>query len=128
VEIVFDYGRGEARQVEYLPGGQVRQTLMLEEQPAPNAEEFEEAVALVRADASLGRVLRRTRAVPTGGFVLEEAGIAGAACGLRTRCLQILLMAPEGYGLLRRVVVDLTKQSIAYRSYVPGQWTQGEDR
>lgn len=125
VEIVFDYDRGEARQVERLPGGEVKATVLLHEQPAPSAEEIEEAVSLIRGDASLGRVLQRTRAVPTGGFVLEEPE---GRCGLRTRCLQILVMAPESYGLLRRVVVDLTRRKIVYRSYTGLEGRQGDVR
>lgn len=125
VEIVFDYDRGEARQVARLPGGQVEQMLLLHEQPAPTAEEFEEAVALLRADSMLGRVLSRTRGEPTGGFILEEAS---GPCGPRTRCLQILVVTPRGYGLQRRVVVDLARRSIVYRAYTPSESGEGVSR
>lgn len=123
VEIVFDYNRGEAREVVRLAGGETT-TTMMQEQPAPTAEEFEEAVALIRADASLGRVMRRTGAVPTGGFILEEPG---GVCRARTRCLQILITTRDGYGLLRRVVVDLTRRAIVHRTYSPTE-TGGEGR
>jgi hypothetical protein len=124
VEIVFDYDRGEARQVA-RQDGEVKETLLLHEQPAPTAEEFEEAVAILDADASLARVMRRTGGVPTGGFILEEPE---GACGLRTRCLQILIVTPNGYGLLRRVVVDLTRRAIVYRAYIPTESVDGASR
>lgn len=118
VTIVFDYTEGVAYEYAYDASGQLissrRFTTNL---PRPSQEEFEEAIAIVRADAQLGRIMSRTKARPEGGFLLEEG--SGQPCGPRTRCVQILWMAENSMGLLRRVVVDLTKRSIAYASYVP---------
>jgi len=118
VELSFDYTDGVARQVVYDEKGQlVSSTDMTNGPPRPSAKEFEEAVALVRADRLLGRVMARTKAVPDGGFLLEEA--EGRACGPRTRCLHVLWLSSDRVGLVRWVVVDLVKQEIVYRSYAP---------
>jgi hypothetical protein len=117
VEVVFDYATGVAHENAYDASGQPLSSIVLDRQPRPSPEEIQDAIAIMRADASVGRILARTGAVPEGGFVLEEP--AGSACGPRTRCLQILLLSPDRHGLQRRVVVDLTKRAIAYRAYVP---------
>lgn len=124
VEIVFDYDRGEARQVA-RQDGEVKETMLLHEQPAPSREEIGDAAAVVLGDPSLSRLVIRTRAVLTGGFILEEPQ---GACGLRTRCLQLLIVTENGYGLLRRVVVDLTKRAIVYRAYTPTESVDGGGR
>ena len=118
VEVVFDYAQGVAFENAYDASGRRLGSVALARQPRPSQEEIDEAVAILRADAYVGRILSRTGGIPEGGFILEER--AGQACGPRTRCLQILIVSPDRRGLLRRVVVDLTKGLVAYRAYVPG--------
>jgi hypothetical protein len=118
VEVVFDYARGVAVETAYDRSGRVLSRRSLDrEQPRPSAEEIAEAVAVLRADPQIGRIMARTGAVPEGGFLLQER--AGLACAARTRCIQVLLLSPDQRGLLRRSVVDLTKRTIPYRSYTP---------
>lgn len=118
VELAFDYQEGVARETAYDAAGRVLSTRVLEHQlPQPSREEIADAVAVMRSDALIGRIMSRTGAVPTGGFILREP--AGHPCAERTRCLQILLLSPDQHGLIRRVVVDLTKGAVAYRAYVP---------
>jgi hypothetical protein len=118
VTIVFDYTAGVAWESAYDSSGvEISRREITTNLPQPSPEEFDEAVALLRADPAIGRIMARTNARPEGGFLLEED--AGEPCGPRTRCLQILLMAENSMGLLRRVVVDLTKGAVVYASYVP---------
>jgi hypothetical protein len=85
-------------------------------QPRPSAEEIAEAVSIIEADPRLSRIVQRAKPVYDGGFVLEEA--KGFACGPRTRCLQMqLLTGADRLGLLRWVVVDLTRQAVAYPNF-----------
>lgn len=121
-EIVFDYTAGLAREDSYdLAGNRISSRPLPDSQPAPSEEELVEAMAVIEGDPYLARIVRRTGARPHGHFVLEERD--GLACGPRTRCIQVLLVTPEGTGLVRRVVVDLTKSAIVYRSYVPSEDT-----
>jgi hypothetical protein len=125
VTIVFDYPAGTAMEYAYDAKGRLLSSRRLTANlPRPTPEEFDEAVTIVRADPQLGRIMARTRARPEGGFLLEE-GI-GQPCGPRTRCIQILWMAEDSMGLLRRVVVDLAKRSIAHASYVPKDGKAGK--
>jgi hypothetical protein len=119
VTIVFDYNTGVATEYAYdlASGQQLSVRRITTNLPRPSQEEFDEAIAILRADPQMGRIMSRTNARPEGGFLLEED--KGQPCGPRTRCIQILLMAGDSMGLLRRVVVDLTKRSLAYSSYVP---------
>ena len=64
----------------------------------------------------MSRIVERVKPVYDGGFVLEEA--PGFACGPNTRCLQMqLLTGADRMGLLRWVVVDLTRQKVAYPNF-----------
>jgi hypothetical protein len=115
-EVVFDYATGVAQERTLDLDGQVLASrAMVDGQPRPSAEEISEAFALIQADPKLGRLVSRVQAEPMGGFVLEEP--AGQACGPRTRCLQVSLVAKNGLGTLRWVVVDLTRQAIVYANY-----------
>jgi hypothetical protein len=117
VDVVFDYTSGLAREIARDGSGKILSNRILRSAPPPSREEIAEAVGLVSADPELGRMMSRTKAVPDGGFLLAER--SGGACGPGTRCIQVLLFSPDRVGGLRRVVVDLTRQSIAYRAYVP---------
>jgi hypothetical protein len=117
-EIVFDYGEGVARIHTY----DEKDTLldakaMTSGQPRPSDEEIAEAFGLVRTDPLLGRIVGRTKAIPEGGFLLEEG--EGRACGPRSRCLHTLWLSPDRRGLIRWVVVDLVRQAVVYPSYTP---------
>jgi len=118
VELVFDYRKGVAYQNFYskdgLPLGQkkIAQTL-----PAPSAEEIGEAFEMVRAEPDMARLFARFHPVLEGGFVLEEA--RNKPCGPGARCLHVFLLSSDRAGLIERVVVDLARQKIAYRNYVP---------
>ncbi len=126
VNIVFDYREGVATELAYDEAGRLLSSRRLTTNlPRPTPEEIADAIAIVRADAFLGRIVSRANARPEGGFLLEEE--AGQPCGPRTRCLQILLMAENSMGLLRRVVVDLTKRVVAYASYVPDDGKAGRE-
>jgi hypothetical protein len=115
-EIVFDYGQGQASINTYDEKGTLLGTkAMTGGQPRPSDEEIAEAFGLVRTDPVLGRIMARTKAVPEGGFLLEEG--EGRACGPRSRCLHTLWLSPDRRGLIRWVVVDLVRQAVAYPSY-----------
>ena len=122
VNIVFDYTAGMAWEYAYdLSGRPISSRRLTANLPRPSPEEIAEAVEILRADPEVGRIMARANARPEGGFLLEEG--AGQPCGPRTRCIQILLMAENSMGLLRRAVVDLTKREVAYPSYVPKDGT-----
>lgn len=118
VEVVFDYVDGVAREVAYdLAGKVLGSVTIVHGQPRPSQEEIEEAGDIIRGDVYLGRILARTGGRPHGTFSMEEP--EGRACGPRTRCLLVMIVSPDGRGLLRRVVVDLTRRAVVYRAYVP---------
>jgi len=118
VQIVFDYDTGVAWEVAFDASGKILSNRRLTSNvPQPSLEEFDDAVGIMQDDQEVGRVMARTSAVPQGGFLLEEG--SGRGCGPRTRCLQILLMADNSLGLLRRVVVDLVSRKVIYPAYTP---------
>lgn len=117
VDVVFDYTEGVAHHLTYdLKGNLLSDAAITTNTPQPSPEEIQEAQALVMADAELSVIVKRTGGVFEGGFVLEEPT---GACGLGTRCLQLLLLSPDRIGLIRRIVVDLTRQTVPYRDYTP---------
>jgi hypothetical protein len=117
VRLYFDYGAGTTRQTVLDDKGVVLDDKIISGQPRPTDEEIAEAIAIVRADRILGGMLAGVKAIPDGGFLLEEG--EGKACGPRTRCLQVFWLSPDRVGLVRWTVVDLVAQTIAYRSYHP---------
>jgi len=120
VDILFDYTEGVALERSYDTSGRlIQERRLIDNAPSPSDDEIAEAFGIVRADPQLGRILKRTQAVLEGGFLLQEA--EGQACGPRTRCLQIQLLGPTRLGLVRYVVVDLTKGAIAYPAYTPAE-------
>lgn len=117
VDVVFDYTEGVAHHLTYdIKGNLLSDAAITTNTPQPSLEEIQEAQSLVMADAELSVIVKRTGGVFEGGFVLEEPT---GACGLGTRCLQLLLISPDRIGLIRRIVVDLTRQTIPYRDYTP---------
>lgn len=122
VEIVFDYVEGVARELSYDASRRLIHTRELAAPPRPSAEEMAEAEQILRSDPALSRIMQRTGARPHGMFPLHQE--EGQPCGPRTRCLQVLVVSKDGFGLLRRVVVDLTKMAVVSRSYVPEETGQ----
>ncbi len=118
VELVFDYGKGIARErYSYGDDRLMYGTRDIKQsQPGPSPEEIAEAKELVLQDAELSRIVARRSAELEGGFILEEAR---GPCGPRTRCLQIQILTTDRLGLLRWTVVDLVTRKVAYPVYVP---------
>ena len=115
MEVVFNYDTGVAQQRAYDADGRLLSARTIA-QPRPTAEEISEAIAIIERDPKLGRIVARAKPVYEGGFVLSEA--PGFPCGPGTRCLQMqLLTGADRLGLLRWVVVDLTRQAVAYPSF-----------
>ena len=120
VDLLFDYGRGVAREEYSAADGTLLGSREIKQsQPQPSEEEVAEATSLILADAELSRIVRRRSARFNGGFLLEEA--RGRPCGPGTRCVQLQVLSPDQRGLLRWTVVDLVQRRIAYRIYVPGR-------
>jgi len=119
VDILFDYTQGVALERSYDGSGRLTEERRLAGAPQPSAEEIAEAYGIVAADPQLGRILERTQAVLEGGFLLQEG--EGQPCGPRTRCLQVQLLGPTRFGLVRWVVVDLVKGTIPYPTYTPSE-------
>jgi hypothetical protein len=119
VRIYYDYTAGVARETISDQSGAVLEEKVLQAQPRPTDEEFEEAVAIVRADRVIGAMLARVKAVPDGGFLLEEGD--GKPCGPHSRCVQVVWLSPDRVGLVRWTVIDLVRQGFAYRAYQPPQ-------
>ena len=63
------------------------------------------------------RILQRFSGQLEGGFLIEEG--RGKACGPGARCLLIQILSRDRAGLIRVMGVDLVKQSIAYRTFLP---------
>ena len=125
VEIWFDYTAGVAihKVIANAKSGGTDTVLKTETlakgvgTPRPSDEEIAEAMDLVRADKEFAALIAATRAAVDGGFQVYEA--PGMPCGPGSRCLKVQLMTQDRLGLVRNVVVDLTKQEIVYRAYVP---------
>jgi hypothetical protein len=126
IKLYFDYTAGVTRQTVQDAKGVLIEDKILEGQPRPTDEEFAEAIAIVRADRIVGGMLARVKAVPDGGFSLVEG--EGKACGPRSRCVHVFWLSPDRVGLVRWTVVDLVKQTIAYRAYrAPDETTSVEE-
>jgi hypothetical protein len=92
--------------------------------PTPSVEEIAEAMEMVRADKEVARVIAATHAVLDGGFQIFEP--EGKPCGPGSRCLEVQLMTQDRLGFIRNVIVDLTKQAIVYRTYLPAEEGKGK--
>jgi hypothetical protein len=118
VDLVMDYRKGVAWENFYsADGAQLGSKKIAQTLPGPSPEEIEEAFGMVRSEPSLARLFARFHPVLEGGFVLEEG--RGKPCGPGARCLHVFLLSSDRAGLIERVVVDLARQKIAYRNYVP---------
>ena len=120
VDIVYDYRNAAAFERVYtLEGRLLRNRRIVVNPPAPSQEEIREAFDIVRADAEMGRILGRFSGQLEGGFLIEEG--RGRACGPGARCLLIQILSRDRAGLIRVMGVDLVKQSIAYRTFLPSE-------
>jgi hypothetical protein len=118
VEVVFDYAQGVAFENSYrLDGLPLGSRKIAHGLPAPSPEEIAEAFEVIRTDRELERLFGRFHVVLEGGFVLEEE--KGRPCGPGARCLHVFLLSSDRAGLIRRVVVDLASQRLAYSVYDP---------
>lgn len=120
VDYIFDYGAGATTRVVYDGTGRVVESKTYapgEVEVRPSDEEIAEAFERVRSDPELGRILEMTGGQLMGGFVLSEK--AGMPCGPGTRCIHVQMNTEDGWGITRWVVVDLTRQTFAYRGYRP---------
>ena len=79
---------------------------------------------MVRADKEVGRVIDATHAILDGGFQIFEP--ADKPCGPGSRCLKIQLLTQDRVGFIRNVIVDLMKQEIVYRTYLPADEGKGK--
>ena len=85
--------------------------------PRPSPEEIAEAMETARQDKEIARLIAATNARLDGGFQVFEP--AGSPCGPGSRCLKVQILTSDGIGFIRNVVVDLTTQTIPYRTYMP---------
>jgi len=126
VRLVFDYGKGVAREDFYDLHGVLRGSRVIKESmPAPSPEEIAEAFEIVRRDPALASLFARFAVVTEGGFLLQED--PGMPCGPGSRCLHVFLLSSDRSGLIRRLVVDLVSRSIPYPVYTPSA-IEGHER
>jgi hypothetical protein len=118
VDLVFDYYKGIAWEHFYSTTGVLTGSKKIAQSlPSPSEVEIDEAFSMVRSAPELERVFARFHPVLEGGFVMEEG--KGKPCGPGSRCLHVFVLSSDRAGLIERVVVDLARQKIAYRHYVP---------
>lgn len=119
VDVVFDYGRGAAREEFFDASGRLTgRRPILVGLPPPSPEEVDEAFGIVSADPEMQKIIEGLSASLTGGFVIEEA--RKKPCGPGSRCLLILVTSKDHTGLIRRLIVDLVRRDIPYRTFEPG--------
>lgn len=118
VDVLFDYDRGVAWEAFFTPEGSPigRMSLGLGH-PSPSSVEIQEAYDIVRADPEFERLFKRFKVVFEGGFLLVED--KGRTCGPGSRCLRVFLLSSDRAGTIRQLVVDLTKQKVAYDDFAP---------
>ena len=120
VDILYDYQRASAFERTYtLDGKLISARRIVVNPPTPSQAEIEEAFEIVRQDPELARIIRRYKAELEGGFIIEEGRLK--PCGPGSRCLLIQVLSPDHSGLIRVTGVDLVKQKVTYRNFVPSQ-------
>jgi len=105
----FDYAKGAAsRVVVDERTGQVLRVQEYRGRPQSSRKEFQNAVSRIGNDPTLASVLAGG-AVPEGGFIVD-----GPSDHPRNhRYIQIRLLSPDRFMLLRVVLVDLTARVVA---------------
>src|SRR5262245_42037892 len=120
VDILYDYSKAATFERWYsMDGRMFFERKFVLNPPTPSDKEIEEAFEIVRKDPQMIPILRRFNAVLEGGFLIEEG--RGKACGPGARCLLIQVLSPDRSGLIRVMGVDLVKQNIPYRTFVPSE-------
>ena len=106
VDVVFDYGRGNAREDFYSAEGRfLGSRKIMQVLPSPSREEIAEAMAMVRRDPEIRTLFDRFSADLTAASSSRRAAAEPAA---RVRGASLfLVISPDHSGLIRRVVVDL---------------------
>lgn len=105
--VLFDHTVGEARRVLMdTVTGELVADERLPGRPQGSPEEFEEAVQMVRDEPELARLMD-AGGVLDGGFIVTDP------LGSRRRMMQLKLLSADRRSLLRTIVVDLTRGTIA---------------
>jgi hypothetical protein len=105
--VLFDHTALEARRVLFDPGtNQLLLNDRLPGRPQRSDAERDEAVAIVRHDPVLARLLD-DGGVLEGGFIVDDPR------GSRRRIMDLKLMSADRRALLRSILVDLTAGEIA---------------
>lgn len=105
--VLFDHTALEARRVRMdLATNRLLLNERLPGRPQRSARELAEAVAIVRRDSFLARLLDEG-GVLDGGFIVDDPR------GTRHRTIQMKLMSADRRALLRSIVVDLTLGDVA---------------
>jgi hypothetical protein len=124
VDVLFDYDKGVGYEAFYtLDGIQTGRMMLGAGHPSPSPVEIQEAYDVVRADPEFALLFKRFKVVFDGGFVLTED--RGKPCGPGSRCLRVFLLSSDRAGTIRQLVVDLTKQKVAYDDFLPEAWRSG---
>lgn len=112
--VLFDHTALEARRVVI---DQATDRLLSNERlsgrPQRSDGELTDAIAVLRRDPILGRLLD-AGAVLDGGFIVDDPG------GSRRRMIQLKLLRADRRALLRSILVDLTRGEIASISETHG--------
>jgi hypothetical protein len=120
VDILYDYSRAAAfERSSTLDGRLISSRRIVVNPPTPSAAEIEEAFAIVRQDPELARIIRRFSATLEGGFIIEEGRFK--TCGPGSRCVLVQMLSSDRSGLIRVSGVDLVRQKVAYRTFIPSQ-------
>lgn len=105
--VLFDHTALEARRVEIdVDANRVLRNERLTGRPQSASQEVDAAIAIVRRDRALARLLDRG-AVLDGGFIVDDPG------GSRRRMLQLKMMTADRRSLIQTITVDLTRGEIA---------------
>jgi hypothetical protein len=121
---VRDYDAGLVHRIEVDLDTAALEVEELLDWVQPNDEEFRAAVAVVARDRELGPLVADPRIHVTGGFY-ERSPYAGDPCS-KDVCLYVELMhAGHGQGFAKRLIVNLSRETIANRDY---QWSGDPDR
>lgn len=120
VDILYDYSNAAAIERWYtLDGRAFFNRKFTVNPPTPSEAEIAEAFDIVKKDKELSIIIKHFSAVLDGAFLIEEG--RGKACGPGARCLLVQILSPDHSGMIRVVGVDLVKQNIPYRAFIPSE-------
>lgn len=113
--VLFDHTALEARRILIDPAtNQLLLNERLPGRPQRSDAERDEAIAIIRRDTALARLLDEG-GVLDGGFIVDDPR------GSRRRTIEMKLMSASRRALLRSIVVDLTAGEIALTSGAGGE-------